>query len=201
MRARTTAVIGTALAMAAIVGSGPVSAQTLTTKDAAGDVVVWSSKTQTSSERSTAVDILSTRVRYDNGSLVVKTRFRDLTKTNTTITAKVTSLHNYWFDTDPERRGYEYNIHDARGENLHRARPGADRRIPCQGLTWKPNLSTNVTTLVVPRSCFAKSQRRAVRVKFSILQTGPGRAPAGGGSYFLDTMEDTIRSATVRYGG
>lgn len=200
MLARTTAVIAAALATIATAGSGLASAQTLTTKDAVGDVAVWSSKTQTSSERSTNIDILSTQVRYDNGSLVVRTRFRDLTRTNTTITAKVTSLHNYWFDTNPDHRGYEYNIYDARDTNLHRARPGADQRIPCKGLTWKPNLSTNVSRLVVPRSCFAKSQRRSVRVKFSLQQTGPGRTPAGGGSYFVDTMEDSVRSAAVRYG-
>lgn len=182
-----------------VAGTGPVSAQTQTTRDAAGDVAHWESSTQTSSVRSTAIDILRTRVRYEDGSLVVRTLFRDLTERNTTISKRVTSLHNYWFDTDPDRRGFEYAMFDARGEDLDRVRRGADRPVPCAGLSWRADLSTDLTTLVIPRSCLRKDERRVVRTRFTIYQTGPGRTAAGEGMYYVDSMEDTVVSGYVRH--
>jgi hypothetical protein len=180
-------------------GTTSASAQIQVTRDAKGDVAYWESSTQTSSVRSTNIDILRTRVRYENGSLAVRTLFRDLTVRNTTITQRVTSLHNYWLDTNRDRRGYEYFVFDARGEDLHRQRRGADRLIRCKGLSWRANLSKDITTLVIPRSCFRTDERRVVRIKFTIQQTGPGRTPAGENSFYMDMMEDTVVTGYVRH--
>lgn len=182
-----------------VAGSAPVSAETQTTRDAKGDVVYWESSTQTGGVRSANVDILRTRVRYENGSLVIRTLFQNLTARNTTVTKWVTSLHTYRFDTNPDRRGYEYLIFDARGENLNRKRPGADRYVACEGLSWRANLDTDITTLVIPRSCFREGERRVMKSKFEIHQTGPGRTPAGEGSYYMDTLEDTTVTGYVRH--
>lgn len=188
-----------AAALLMVAGSAPAGAETQTTRDAKGDVVYWESSTQTGGVRSANVDILRTRVVYENGSLIVRTLFRDLTERNTTVTKWVTSLHNYRFDTNPDHRGYEYLIFDARGENLDRKRPGADRYVPCEGLSWRANLDTDITTLVIPRSCFREDERRVVKTRFDIRQTGPGRTPAGEGSYYMDTLEDTIVTGYVRH--
>ena len=186
--------------LAVLAGTGPAIAETQTMRDARGDVAHWESSTQTSSVRSTNIDILRTVVRYEDGSLVVRTRFRDLTTRNTTTTQRVSSPHTYWFDTNRDRPGYEYLVYDARGENLHRRRPGADRLIPCEGLSWRANLSTDITTLVVPRSCIRTDERRVVKTRFTIAQTGPGRTPTGeDGIYYIDSMEDTVVTGYVRH--
>jgi hypothetical protein len=198
VRTRVAAVC-TSVVLLVLAGTAGAGADTVTTRDTRGDVEYWESSTQTGGTRGADVDILRTRVRYENGSLVVRTLFRDLTSRNTTITARVTALHEYRFDTNPDRRGYEYVVDDARGQNLHRSRPGADRRVPCRGLAWRANLRTDVTTLVLPRRCLRAGERRVVRTGFEIWLTGPGRAPAGDGMYYLDSLQNSVVIGDVRH--
>ena len=203
-RVLTPALIVLASVAALVATTGPAGAETVTTRDATGDVVVWDSATQTTRTGTTKIDILRVRTRYENGSLVVRTKFADLTTRNTTISARVSSLHEYRFNTDPDRRGYEYLIDDARStnlsENLYRIRKGADRRFSCPGMSWRANLDTDVSTLVVPRRCVREGERRVVSTRFAIQQTGPGRTPTGeDGIYNVDTMNDNVVTGLVRH--
>ena len=193
------AAVCTTVALLFIAGTTSVSADILATRDARGDVTHWESSTQTSSVRSTKIDIYRIRVRYENGSLVIRTLFRDLTAQNTTVTQNVTALHEYKLDTNPDRRGFEYTLYDARGEDLERTRPGADRPVRCQGLSWRADLDRDVSTLVIPRSCLRDDERRVVRTRFHVLQWGPGRTPAGDGTYYVDAMEDQVVTGYVRH--
>jgi hypothetical protein len=200
MHARVIALC-TCVILLAITGTTSASADTLVTRDARGDVVYWESSTQTTTIRSTKIDILRILVRYENASLVIRTRFRDLTTRNTTDSARISSGHDYRLDTNPDRRGYEYEVWDARGEDLQRLRPGADQPVACSGLSWRANPETDFTTLVIPRSCFRSDERRVVRTRFDIMQIGPGRTPteAGDGFYYADTMEDSVVTDRVRH--
>jgi hypothetical protein len=180
-------------------GTASGNADTVTTRDAHSDVEYFDSATRTYSERSTKIDILRIRVRYENGALVIRTLFRDLTARNTAVSEDATSMHSYRFDTNRERPGLEYRVWNARTENLHRIREGADRLVPCEGISWRANLATDVTTLIVPRSCFRTDERRSVQTRFDIWQEGPGRTATATGYYYVDRMSDAVLTPHVRH--
>lgn len=199
MHGRTTAV---AVLAAAAVALGGVSAhgESRAVRDPRGDVTYVDSSDGSVSQVRARFDILRIGARYEDGSLRVRTLFQDLTRQNTWPVDPPYTWHEYTFDTDPGRPGYEYYMTDAGSENLRRSRRGFDPVVSCPGLSWRADLDREVTTLVIPRSCFRRDERRRVKVRFAVRQDGPGRTSHGDGTFAVDTWDDSVVTGFIRHG-
>lgn len=195
--ARLVLVIGLVLTVVA----SPASAKVRVFRDAHDDVGHFDAETQRSWTGRGDIDIYRVRVAYRAHKLVVRTVFRNLTRKNTTNEGKENGNHSYYFDTNRDHKGYEYELTYVEGGGavlIARGRRGA-HTVCGNEPHWKVDLDKDVSRLVLPRHCFRKKQRRYVRVRVEVSVDGPDTAPAPSGGWYLDHRNDEKLTGYTRY--
>jgi hypothetical protein len=173
----------------------PATAQTGTFTDAKKDVEYFSGKTQATTYGANGLDIYSTRIRYTDRKLVIRTKFHNLTRCNTEWLSRCQpwrpSQYVYLDTTaDPAGEMYQDEYHVFYLDH-HVGLSDTNGMRSCRGLRWRSNLQLDTSTFVVPRSCLRRSDRHRVRVSVLASKHGKNNPKTSSSDMVSDTLDWT----------